>query len=206
MHRTFHFEIHTYVARLIFRGCGPLFAITTQPSARFANSLILRSRNKFASLFRTDRSATFLSFVVRKFRSIVTALNTQLVPCKTRREKNGRLDKASWPKRERRLSALSKESWRYERRRRGKKCGCLRSGPVTSHAKRKKHRQRQQQQPAHFCLFRETAPLTKWSDKRNRTRRDRAQYTQSTGPGTVCIARTIDYLSYRRPREREKVS
>lgn len=33
---------------------------------------------------------------------------------------------------------------------------------------------------AHFCLFRETAPLTKWPDKRNRTRGAIARNTRSS--------------------------
>lgn len=129
----------------------------------------------------------------------------------TKDGKNGRLnDKADWPEKEQRffnaLGPSPEEEAKERRAASEEKSGGVGAGDgAAGDEPRKKEEIKAESAAAtaHFCLFRETAPLTKWPDKRNRTRGAIARNARSPWvPCAACIARTIDYLSSRVPAPR----
>lgn len=127
--------------------------------------------------------------------------------------KNGRLnDKADWPEKEQRffnaLGPSPEEEAKERRAASEEKSGGVGAGDgAAGDEPRKKEEIKAESAAAtaHFCLFRETAPLTKWPDKRNRTRGAIARNARSpwSPAPRVSLERSTTSLPVCRPHAAE---
>lgn len=131
----------------------------------------------------------------------------------TKDGKNGRLnDKADWPEKEQRffnaLGPSPEEEAKERRAASEEKSGGVGAGDgAAGDEPRKKEEIKAESAAAtaHFCLFRETAPLTKWPDKRNRTRGAIARNARSpwSPAPRVSLERSTTSLPVCRPHAAE---